>query len=139
MADPGAGPRVPTGTAQVVGFAQSDELVGAMIGATSAALEAAIAERLWRQEISDRGDAAATLFLDRLRLDALLHGPPGAAPAELAQLRALAERRGQALLHQLAATPDHGPPLARAVRCWRLPADAIRLLAAMVACELAPR
>ena len=133
------GPRTPTGTANVVGFDRADELVAAMIAATGARLEAAIADRLWRQAISDRGDAAATLFLDGARLRALLHGPPGAAPPELGDLRGKAERRERALVRRLAATPDHGPPLARAVRRWRLTDDAIRILAAMTSTELAPR
>src|SRR5689334_10794162 len=92
---PADGPRVPTGTAPVVGFADADELVAAMIGATGVGLEAAIAERLWRQGISDRGDAAATLFLDRARIAALLDGPGGAAPAEVARVRARADRRAR--------------------------------------------
>lgn len=133
------GPRTPTGTAQVVGFDRADELVAAMIAATGARLEAAIADRLWRQTISDRGDAAATLFLDGARLRALLHGPQAPAPPDLADLREKAERRDRSLLRRIEATPDHGPPLARAVRRWRLPDDAIRILVAAVSTELAPR
>jgi hypothetical protein len=133
------GPRTPTGTATLIGFGGADELVAALIAAAGARLEAAIAERLWRREISDRGDAAATLFLDGARIAALLHGPGEPAPPELAQLRAAAERRDRALLRRLAATPDHGPPLSRAVRRWRLADDAIRLLAAALAAELSPR
>ncbi|HWO20612.1 MAG TPA: AAA family ATPase [Kofleriaceae bacterium] len=128
-----------SGTAHVVGFARADELIAAMLAAAAAGLEAAIAERLWRQEISDRGDAAATLFLDGPRLAALLRGPASPPPPELLQLRAQAERRDHALLRQLEATPDHGPPLARAVRRWRLSPEAIRVVAAMLGTELSPR
>jgi len=128
-----------SGIAHVVGFERADELVAAMIAATAAGLEAAIADRLWRQELSDRGDAAATLFLDGPRVQALLHGPAGPRPPEPARLRAHAERRDRSLLRRIEATPDHGPPLARAVRRWRLGPAAVRILAAMVATELSPR
>jgi ATPase family associated with various cellular activities (AAA) len=128
-----------SGIAHVVGFERADELIGAMLAATTAGLEAAIAERLWRQEISDRGDAAATLFLDGPRVATLLRGPAGPPPPELLQLRAQAERRDRSLLRRLEATPEHGPPLAHAARRWRLSPEALRILAAMVATELSPR
>jgi hypothetical protein len=136
---PPDGPRLPGGTAPAAGFARADDLVAAMIGATLARLEAAIAERLWRQELSDRGDAAATLFLDAARLRALLQGAPGDAPPEVARLRATAERRERSLLRRLQQTGDGGAPLARAIARFRLAPDAVRVLAAGLAGELSPR
>src|SRR3954471_14399804 len=108
--------RTPSGPAPVAPFRSADELIGAVIAHVVRAIELAIAQRVRAGEISDRGDAASTYFLDPPRIQALVHGPGEPAP-ELVRAADDLARRDHGLLGQLAASPY---ALAQAFARWQL-------------------
>ena len=126
--------RTPSGVAPVVPFATARELLDAVIDNVARAAEVAIALRARAGEISDRGDAASTYFLDPARVR-LLAQPP-APDAELARAAVDGVRRDRALLASLAQATV---PLARALEAWRCDDDDRRILLALVAASVSPR
>lgn len=123
--------RRPTGRAAPRGFATDAEIRSALLALVRETLRSAIERRERRGLISDRGDAASTLLLDGPRARALLE--PTAAPARpptLARQRSLARR--------LESTADNGPPLALALRRWRLHGDHILVVGAAIAAAISP-
>lgn len=127
--------RTPSGTAPVAPFRSSRELTDAVIGHVVRAIERAIAERVRAGEISDRGDAASTYFVDAARIRTLVHGPAEPAP-ELERAAAELARRELGLLAQLAASPH---ALAQAFARWQLTDDDRRIVLVLVAAGLSPR
>src|SRR5262245_4872468 len=115
--------RTPSGPAPVAPFTSSDDLIDAVIAHVVRAIDVAIAQRVRAGEISDRGDAASTYFLDQARIRTLVDGP--AAPdAALAQAALDLARRDHGLLGQLEASPH---ALARAFARWELADDDSRI------------
>jgi hypothetical protein len=131
-----AGPwRTPSGQAPVAPFRSAQELVDAVIDHVVRAIEVAIARRVRAGEISDRGDAASTYFLDPARIRTLVHGPAEPAP-ELDRAALDVVRRDQGLLAQLAASPY---ALGRAFARWELADDDRRIVLVLVAAGLSSR
>lgn len=127
--------RTPSGSAPVAGLRSPAAVIEAVIAHTLGAIEGAIAHRVRAGEISDRGDAASTYFLDPERIQTLIHGP-GEPPAD--QLRADADhaRAEATLLAQLATSPH---ALARAFARWQLADDDRRIVLALIAAQLSSR
>lgn len=126
--------RTPSGVAPVVPFASARELLDAAIDHVARAAEVAIAMRARAGEISDRGDAASTYFLEPARVR-LLAQPP-APDAELARASIDGVRRDRALLASLAPA---NVPLARAFDAWSCDDDDRRIALALVAASVSPR
>jgi len=127
--------RTPSGTAPVSPFRSSRELTGAVIDHAVRAIELAIALRVRAGEISDRGDAASTYFVDPARIRTLVHGPDEPAP-ELERAAAELARRDRGLLAQLAVS-SHA--LATAFARWQLGDDDRRIVLVLVAAGLSSR
>ncbi|HEY0482770.1 MAG TPA: hypothetical protein VGD37_34855 [Kofleriaceae bacterium] len=127
--------RTPSGTAPVTPFRSSRELTDAVIEHAVRAIELAIAVRVRAGEISDRGDAASTYFLDPARIRTLVHGPGEPAP-ELERAAAELGRRDQGLLAQVAASPH---ALAAAFARWQLGDDDRRIVLVLAAAGLSSR
>src|SRR3954470_8576743 len=100
--------RTPSGQAPIAPFRSSQELIDAVIDHVARAIELAIAQRVRAGEISDRGDAASTYFLDPDRIRTAVHGPAEPVP-ELERAVLVGVRRDQGLLAQLAASPHALP------------------------------
>jgi hypothetical protein len=116
--------RTPSGQAPIAPFRSAQELLDAVIDHALRAIEVAIAQRVRAGEISDRGDAASTYFLDPARIRTLVHGPAEPAP-ELDRAALELMRRDQGLLAQLAASPH---ALGRAFARWQLTDDDRRIV-----------
>jgi len=127
--------RTPSGQAPIAPFRSPEELIDAVIDHVVHAIELAIAQRVRAGEISDRGDAASTYFLDPARIRTLVHGPAEPAP-ELDRAALAVVRRDQGLLAQLAASPY---ALGRAFARWDLADDDRRIVLALVAAGLSSR
>jgi len=111
------------------------ELIDAVIDHVVRAIELAIAQRVRAGEISDRGNAASTYFVDTARIRMLVHGPAEPAP-ELERAAAELGRRELGLLAPLAASPH---ALAQAFARWQLTDDDLRIVLVLVAAGLSPR
>ena len=127
--------RTPSGQAPIAPFRSPQELSDAVIDHVARAIELAIAQRVRAGEISDRGDAASTYFLDPARIRTLVHGPAEPAP-ELERAAVTLVRRDQGLLAQLAASPH---ALARAFARWQLTEDDRRIVLVLLAAGLSSR
>jgi winged helix domain-containing protein len=127
--------RTPSGHAPIAPFRSPQELIDAVIDHVVRAIDLAIAQRVRAGEISDRGDAASTYFLDPARIRTLVHGPAEPAP-ELERAALAAARRDQGFLAQLAASAH---ALGRAFERWALTDDDRRIVLVLVAAGLSSR